>query len=213
MATQTEVENYWREVDSPKVRLWFKNEASWSPDDEKWNGRPDVGFVREFLAPRFAGRSVLDLGAGSGRWVHLWRSNDVELLSADWSPPFLEVLAERSEAHGARWKSLDIVSDHIDEQFDLVFATMFLIHLHPEKIRTALRNIDRMAKRHLCFTTWSDPEKIDDGTTEKVQSFSHDYATLFAEIGWKPLLNIGMTYGENPAEDRNRLWFLEKTRD
>ena len=67
------------------------------------------------------------------------------------------------------------------------------------------------ARRHLCFTTWSDPENIDDGTTEKVQSFSHDYAALFAEIGWKPLLNIGMTYGENPAEDRNRLWFLEKS--
>lgn len=210
MANQRNIEDYWCDAESPKVQLWFRNEESWSPEDERWTTRPDVTFVREFLAPRFSGRRVLDLGAGSGRFVHLWRAAEVELVSADWSPPLLKMLEERSRAHGARSEALDITKGPLAEEFDLVFATMFLIHLHPSKIRAAIRNIDRMASRHLCFTTWSEPGCYDDEGTEKLQSFSHDYPTLFAEVGWKPILNVGVAYGEKSLEEKNRLWYLEK---
>jgi len=188
----------------------MEKEEAWSPDDPVWSARPDVVFVREFLAPRFSGAKVLDLGAGSGRWVHLWAEHGVDLVSAEWSPPFLERLIKRSREFGARAEQLDIIEHALPETFDLVFATMFLIHLHPDHIRAAMRNIDRMAARHLCFTTWRDPEAFDDSSTSKVQSFSHDFPSLFSEIGWRPVLNVGVTYNDQTDDTRNRLWFLEK---
>lgn len=213
MQKNSDIESYWCSPDSGKVKLWMKKEAAWSPDDPAWNARPDVTFVREFLAPRFSGRRVLDLGGGSGRWVHLWRRCDCELMSVDWSPPFLEVLASRSEAADARWGRLDVNDASLPETFDLVFASMFLLHLHPDRIRGALANIDRMARRHLCFTTWEHPDGFDAGDTAKVQSFSHDYQTLFREIGWRPVLDFGVDYRSEGSSGRNGLCFLEKSQD
>ncbi|MFM1831705.1 MAG: Methyltransferase domain [Planctomycetota bacterium] len=206
------VKAYWSDPESGKVRKWMEREAAWTPDDPEWSCRPDVTFVREFLAPRFAGRSVLDIGAGSGRWVHLWRACDIDLMSADWSPPFFEVLERRSDELGARCARFDVTESRLEERFDLVFGTMFLMHLHPTRIATALRHIDAMGHGDFCFTTWNHPTRIDDDGTEEIQSFSHDYDRLFDEVGWRTVLRSGLDFGK--ANDSvNRLWFLRRERD
>ena len=213
MTDMDQVRSYWCSPSSPKVIRWLRRDDTWQPDDEEWNARPDVTFVREYLAPRFAGRSVLDVGAGTGRWIHLWRRHDVALTSADMSPPHLEVLRGRAEAAGSAACQLDITTDHLEQRFDLVYASMVLLHIPPNRIRSALANIDRMCGRELLFTTWHDPDAVDDGDADKVQSFSHDYDSLFEECRWRVILRCDVEYpGRSSGRGLNRLWHLRVDR-
>lgn len=211
VAEVSETEDYWCSPESGKVKRWMEKEAAWSPSDPEWNARPDVTFVRELLAPRYADRRVLDLGAGTGRWVHLWTGSGCHLTSTDWSPPFFAELERRSALAGAACRRLDITEDSLPDTFDLVFASMFLMHVHPSRISTALSNIDRMATGRLCFTLWNGPDGFDSPETSRVQSFSHDYDALFEQIGWKTLLDLEIAFGGEKASGRNTLRLLEKS--
>lgn len=210
MTRDSQIRDYWGSPQSGKVESWLARDREWSPLDPAWSTRPDVNFVREFLAPISRGRSVLDLGAGTGRWVHLWCEHGARLTSLEWSEAFFPHLEARSRALGARCERVDLTTAHLDEQFDLVFGAMFLMHIHPARIRDALVHIDAMAGEHLCFTTWLDPAGFDHPSTSKVQSFSHDCDSLFAERGWQVLLKLGLNYGNAEAKGESSLVFLRK---
>lgn len=171
-----------------------------------------MSFVREYLAPRFAGRAILDIGAGTGRWIHLWRNHGGCITSTDISPPHLGILRRRSKELGADVLRLDIAEHRLQRQFDLVYASMVLLHIPPTQIRAALDNIDAMAEDELLFTTWNRSDgTFDDESTSKIQSFSHDYVTLFRQVGWKVIFNCGVDYGRASSDPGvSRLWHLKR---
>jgi len=95
-------------------------------------------------------RSVIDVGCGQGHNLPLLvegRSLD-RVTGIDVSKPALERAKERVNAD---FHQLDVQQDALDGKWDLVFSSLVLEHLPDDE--AALRNIRRMAGRHVLITT------------------------------------------------------------
>jgi 2-polyprenyl-3-methyl-5-hydroxy-6-metoxy-1,4-benzoquinol methylase len=202
------VNDYWSSPKSVKVQRYLKQAKRYDALDP--NLVEDARFLDTFVAPRYAGRSVLDFGAGPGRLVELWMRHGVHLTSADWSAAFFPVLARRSEQHGARALQLDIATDCIDERFDLVFSTQVLLHIHPTHIDAAMANIRKMAGADILLVTWQAETPFDAAACTKLQSFNHDYKALFERHGMHLQLDMSIQFKPTcrRGEVANKVYFL-----
>ena len=63
-------------------------------------------------------------------------------------------LERRCAAVGARAIYLDITKEKLDETFDLVFSTQFLLHVQPERLDAALANMRQMMVWRMAACTW-----------------------------------------------------------
>ncbi len=202
------VSDYWSSLESKKVQGYLKQAERYDVIDP--TSVEDARFLDTFVAPRYAGRSVLDFGAGPGRLVQLWTRHGVRLTSTDWSASFFPVLARRSEQHGARAMRLDIATDCVDERFDLVFSTQVLLHIHPRHIDAAMANIRRMAGGDILLITWQGDAPFESVGSAKLQSFNHDYKKLFERHAMR--LELDMSIHFKPTAKRgevaNKVYFL-----
>jgi len=184
---------YWSSSDSVKVQRYLKNAAGY--DRARPEAVEDARFVDLFVAPRYAGRSVLDFGAGPGRLVPLWARHGVDLTCAEWSDAFLPNLRARCAKFGGHAAKLDITGQHLPQTFDLVFSTQVLLHIHPRHIDAAMANVRRMARSDILLITWQSDDAFDTADSPKVQSFNHDYLGLFARHGCRLSLEMSLTFG------------------
>jgi SAM-dependent methyltransferase len=187
-----QISDFWSSLESKKVQGYLKRAAGYDAVDLV--AVEDARFVETFVAPRYAGRRVLDFGAGPGRLVQLWTRHGVQLTSTDWSASFLPVLVERSNRYGARGLQLDIASQCLDERFDLVFSTQVLLHIHPRHIDAAMANIRKMAAADVILITWQSDAPFDDAASSKLQSFNHDYKGLFERHGLQVALDMSLHF-------------------
>lgn len=187
-----QISDFWSSLESKKVQGYLKRAAGYDATDLA--AVEDARFVETFVAPRYAGKRVLDFGAGPGRLVQLWTRHGAQLTSTDWSASFLPVLVERSNRYGARGLRLDIASQCLDEQFDLVFSTQVLLHIHPRHIDAAMVNIRKMAAADVILITWQSDTPFDDVASPKLQSFNHDYKRLFERHGLQVALDMSLHF-------------------
>ncbi|MCO5124637.1 MAG: class I SAM-dependent methyltransferase [Rhizobacter sp.] len=192
-ADDERISDYWSSKDSIKVQRYLTNAERY--DRVSPEAVEDARFLDLFVAPRYAGRSVLDFGAGPGRLVPLWARHGAKLTCAEWSDAFLPNLKSRVEKFGGRAEKLDITRQHLPETFDLVFSTQVLLHIHPRHIDAAIANVRRMAKGDILLITWQSDNPFDTVDSPKVQSFNHDYLSLFAKHGCRLNLEMGLTFG------------------
>jgi SAM-dependent methyltransferase len=206
-----QISDFWSSTESKKVQGYLKRAAGYDAADLA--AVEDARLVDTFIAPRYAGKRVLDFGAGPGRLVQLWRRHDVQLTSTDWSASFLPVLLERSNRYGARGLSLDISSQCLDEQFDLVFSTQVLLHIHPRHVDAAMANIRRMAAADVILITWQSSPPFDDAACPKLQSFNHDYKRLFEKHGLQVALDLSLHFRATKSRGDvvNKVFYLTVT--
>jgi SAM-dependent methyltransferase len=183
-----EVREYWSSPSSKKVQTHLQVAKTF--DAPRPPQAEDELLVEWFVGPRYQGRTVLDVGAGAGRMVRRWSDLGVRLTSVEFSEAFLPDLERLSREHGQECHRLDVAKGRLDRTFDLVFATQVLLHIHPSEIRAALRNLRAMAGGDALFITGALEPPFDDEDTTRIQSFRHDYDTLFAELGWEPRLDM-----------------------
>jgi SAM-dependent methyltransferase len=202
------VNDYWSSAESKKVQGYLRQAERYDALD--LTAVEDARFLERFVAPRYAGRRVLDFGAGPGRLVQLWTRHGAQLTSTDWSTSFFPVLLRRSEQYGARALRLDISAECVDERFDLVFSTQVLLHIHPRHIDAALANVRKMAAADILFVTWQGEPPFDGSASIKLQSFNHDYRKLFERHAMQ--LELDMSIHFRPTAKRgevvNKVYFL-----
>jgi SAM-dependent methyltransferase len=95
-------------------------------------------------------RSVIDVGCGQGHNLPLLlegRSMD-RVTGIDISKPALERAGQRADAD---FHQLDVQQAALEGKWDLVFSALVLEHLPDDE--AALRNMRRMAGRHVLITT------------------------------------------------------------
>lgn len=203
-----QINRFWSSPESKKVQGYLKRAAGYDATDLA--EVEDARFVDAFVAPRYAGKRVLDFGAGPGRLVQLWTRHGAQLTSTDWSSSFVPVLIERSAKYGARGLRMDITKQCLDEKFDLVFSTQVLLHIHPRHIDAAMANIRKMAAAELIFITWQNDAAVDGVSSPKVQSFSHDYKRLFEKHGLRLALDMSLHFRatKSRGDVQNKIFYL-----
>jgi SAM-dependent methyltransferase len=103
------------------------------------------------LIGRLDVQSVLDVGCGSGENLAALAGTmpHLTLSGADVSPEALALAGKR--ARGVRLHQLDVQSEKLNEQFDLVISIQVVEHLRDDT--AALRNMAAMATRWVLVTT------------------------------------------------------------
>jgi SAM-dependent methyltransferase len=93
-----------------------------------------------------AGRSVCDIGCGSGAWVELWhRLGAARVAGVDLVPEAIARLAERYPADDLRQGDVTAETPPFAETFHVVSAMSVLLHVKDEKrFERAIRNIAAM---------------------------------------------------------------------
>lgn len=203
-----EVFDYWSSQDSPKVQKYLE----WSLQFEAGTALPleDERFLSKLIIPAYKGMSVIDVGAGPGRLVQMFTKADCRLTATDWSDSFVSRLEIVCQKYGARALKYDICSTPLPEKFDLVFSTQLMLHLHPSKIEAAVVNMAAMAKRDIVLVTWQGNPPYDDNSTTKVQSFNHDYSSLFKKLGLKLDIELDIYFQQTNVRRRvtNKVFLL-----
>lgn len=175
---------------------------------EFWEGHADA-YVRErtSVAPSheraqiqalteavmaFAPVSVLEVGCAYGRLMRLLAEQDdvVRIVGCDLSP---KMLAHARDYLG----SLPLELVHADagnlpfgdRSFDVVYTYGLLMHVPARHIATVVGEITRVAIRGVACLETAPPVGKPFGSRRSYAFsravFAHDYATLFAEAGWR----------------------------
>lgn len=202
----------------------------------RWLGytRATIAHLDRLTAGWPAGRtlSILDVATGSGdvpRAVCAWadrRGIDVRVVGVDLHPVTLSIARQRTDdprfslVHGDA-----LALPVVDSSFDFVLCSMFLHHLDEGAVITALREIDRVARRGVIvadllrsrralawitlFTTFAGPMVKHDARASVRQAFTVEefrrladaaglgYAQLHRHFGHRLVLS-GSKPGEHP---------------
>lgn len=203
----SQIRDYWASLESKKVQSYLRRAKNYHLTDL---AVPDARLIDAFIAPRYAGKRVLDFGAGPGRLVEMWTRHGVQLTSTDWSASLAPVLIERSAQFSARGLRLDITAQCLDEKFDLVFSTQVMLHIHPRHVDAAMANIRRMAAADVLLITWQGDQAFDDAASPKLQSFNHDYKRLFEKHGLQLALDMSLHFPSTKTRGAvdNKVFYL-----
>jgi SAM-dependent methyltransferase len=96
------------------------------------------------LKVKVTGGDILDVGAGSGRWVRyfLQRFQPASLLGIDFTQASVDLLARRYG--GASFRTVDLTQPELDlgQKFDLINVMNVLFHIpEPDRFMHAMRNL------------------------------------------------------------------------
>ncbi len=179
---------------------------NFSPEqlDEMYRQRYGVSrreMNREFLSD-LAISSVLEVGANIG--------NQLVALASDW-PKWelngIEINGEAVREAQARLPKAKIIQGsafalpYIDEQFDLVFTSGVLIHIHPDDLPMAMAEIFRVTKKYILGFEYYAPTLTPityRGNQDRLwkNDFADRYQTLFPNL--KLVKEKHYSYRENP---------------
>lgn len=190
--------NLWCSRSSPKVCSMLDAASGYYVDSVAF---ADEILIDYLIAPKYRHREVVEVGAGCGRLVRTFTKWGCNYTGTDYSAPLYEKLAETCIHWGANSSILDITNGALDQQFDLVFCTQVLLHIHPTLIRRSLLNIKRMSRELICCITWQDVSHFDDTSTTKLQSYSHNYKDIFRELNIDIILELDLYF---PANSRKK---------
>lgn len=108
-----------------------------------WSRRAVLDSALSNLLPDLAGKSVLDLGCGEGRYSRILKSKGADVIGIDPTPRFIEHAKERDP--GSTY--IEAVAENIpieDRQFDLVLSYLSIIDI-PD-LEAASQEIARLLK-------------------------------------------------------------------
>lgn len=121
-----------------------------------------------FLSHLSPGAKVLDLGAGSGRDAMYFREQGHKVTAIDSSAELVKLaLNERIEM-----THLDFLEMTYADEFDAVWASASLVHLHRAELSVILNSIYRALKPNGYFYT-SFKEGVSQGNDEQGRFFSY----------------------------------------
>ncbi len=125
-------------------------------------------------------KSVIEIGCGRGEVLTLLK--DVpRIVGIDFSPNMLEYSRRRVERHNLpiELKLQDITKGFVDEKFDLAVTRTVLMHIHPDDIYAAAKNISQMSDQLLFFEYWEESYKH-----LAPHNWLHDYVKIFTGLGY-----------------------------
>ena len=156
--------------------IYSHYETEWKRKSDKAEGVGDLSYSAEFhdaviypryerliadLGMRVDGGRVLDVGAGSGRWIRYFldRFAPLRLVGIDYTTASIDLLRKWSpDAPGTsvEFKVADITQPDLNlgEQFDLVNIANVLFHIpEPELFAQAMVNLSRLVAPDGCIVT------------------------------------------------------------
>lgn len=135
--------------------------------------------VEERIVPRLltdlGARSVLVIGAGSGRQYEFLSPLDAEVRGFDIAPTLVNACRER---HPEIETVVDTVvgADERHQPADVVLCTAVLQHVPPAEIEAAAASVQRLAQRAVII------RELTSLSSRSDYAWAHDYPSLFA--GW-----------------------------
>ncbi|MDP9175464.1 MAG: class I SAM-dependent methyltransferase [Planctomycetota bacterium] len=153
------------------------------------------------------GGSVLDVGAGSGRWVRyfLQRFNPALLMGIDFTAASVDLLKKRYENHSrvkAIFKTADLTDPKLDlgQKFDLINVMNVLFHIpEPDRFMAAMANLARhLAPGGRVVTTEYMPRQAMRTNWMMVRS-RYDMAQAAAAVGLRIIdIRASCVYSNDP---------------
>jgi len=127
-------------------------------------------------------QSLVDVGCGRGELFPLF-DKIPRVVGLDFSSNMLEYSKRRVERHSLpiELKHLDIVKESLAEKFDVALTRTVLMHIHPDDIEAAARNVAEMSDRLLLFEYW-ETKQI---RVTAPHNWLHDYVGLFTDLGYR----------------------------
>jgi hypothetical protein len=104
-------------------------------------------------------------------------------VAVDFSENMIKESAKRIKRHNYKIElfHLDVTEGHLEEKFDVLITRTCLMHIHPDDIEAACRNISEMSDHLLLFEYW---EEYNPGNLAP-HNWLHDYEALFSALGYK----------------------------
>lgn len=173
---------------------------------------PDV-FGRRILQGyivKLKPQSLIEVGCGSGELFSAYK--DVpRVVGVDWQATMLERSATRIKRHGYEniilqqmdiTQALPLPLEGAPHKFDLALTRTVLMHIAPETIVAACRNMTLLSDRVLAFEYFNpDPPKL------AFHNWNHDYVKIFYDLGY----NCAEVY-QRPDEVDQVLFIFERTK-
>ncbi|MBI1978613.1 MAG: class I SAM-dependent methyltransferase [Candidatus Aenigmarchaeota archaeon] len=148
-------------------------------------------------------KSILEVGCGFGRILKLVNNNfELEkIVGIDLSNDQIEnaknyIGDKKVELHQGSIYKLDFP----DRSFDLVFTSEVLMHVPPDKIREAMKELLRVSKRHVLNMEFF---KKDFKGNLAEHNWTHDYPRIYKEIGHNVKKSVKI-------EDDQTIFLVEK---
>lgn len=148
-------------------------------------------------------KSILEVGCGFGRILKLVNSNFKleRVVGVDLSKDQLEnarkyIGATKVGLHQGTIYSLDFP----DNSFDLVLTSEVLMHVPPDKIRAAMKELIRVSKKHVLNMEFY---KKDFRGDLAEHNWTHNYPELYKEIGHGAVKSVKI-------EDDQTIFLVEK---
>lgn len=105
-------------------------------------------FLSKFDFTKFKGKSVLEIGCGSGAGSCLFAKNGAKVTSIDITKKAIEITKANAKAQGVKIKALNQDAENMtlkDESFDFVFS-WGVLH-HSKNTIKAFKNVSRVLKK------------------------------------------------------------------
>jgi SAM-dependent methyltransferase len=157
--------------------------------EQYWDGRAASYEIHDVLGrsilknylDKLKPRSLVEVGCGRGELFPLF-SGIPRVVALDFSAKMLEYAQRRVDRHNLHieLRNMDITSEYVDEKFDIALTRTVLMHIHPDQIKAAARNIGMMSDRLLLFEYWEDQDRI-----LSRHNWLHDYVGLFTDLGYR----------------------------
>jgi 2-polyprenyl-3-methyl-5-hydroxy-6-metoxy-1,4-benzoquinol methylase len=196
--TEHDVIEYWSSKYSCKVQRYLQQQLVFSQKrkvaDEK---------LVMLMADFFRNKRVIDVGAGVGRMIPVWKILECDTTLVDRSDSLYKVLSERAKENNLKSKQIDISKERVKEKFDIAFATQVLLHIPPNKIKKAVANMARMAE-WLFIITWQNKNKPYSRNDDEIQSFNHHYQYLFNKLGLEIYMEMNLVFPASEFKNKER---------
>jgi phosphoethanolamine N-methyltransferase len=142
MSRNDQVLSYWKEQDATVESMYKKPDAVYLDEPEK----------AELLSyfPDLKGKTILDLGAGIGRFTRHFSSLGKHLTTVDLAPQFIE----RNRNDHADCKNVTFICTSAmslqmeDNSLDFAFLNWLLMYLEDDEVEVLLSRIHRWLKPH-----------------------------------------------------------------
>ena len=133
--------------------------------------------------------SFIEVGVGRGELMPLYCFPEdharyiPRVVGVDFSEGMVRESQKRIDRHNYKIElfHLDVTEGHLEEKFDLLITRTVLMHIHPDDIEAACKNVSEMSDRLYIF------EYSEELPVKKLapHNWLHDYQALFNPLGYK----------------------------